>query len=66
MASGKSSEKINWKSTICGICPAGCWVRAGMKAGRLVKIEAEKGHPLVKKVKHSLNGLPGMKPTKLL
>jgi cysteine desulfurase NifS len=46
MASDKSSDKINWKSTICGICPAGCWVRAGMKDGQLVKIEAEKGHPL--------------------
>ena len=46
MTSGKSSDKLTWKSTICGICPAGCWVRAGMKDGRLVEIEAEKGHPL--------------------
>ncbi len=35
-----------WKRSICGICPAGCWVRAGLQNGRLVDIEADKGHPL--------------------
>jgi cysteine desulfurase NifS len=31
---------------ICGICPAGCWVEVGVEDGRLVSIEADKGHPL--------------------
>lgn len=31
---------------ICGICPAGCWVRVETEKGRLVGIEADEGHPL--------------------
>ena len=34
------------KAGICGICPAGCWVTAGVEDGKLVSIEADKGHPL--------------------
>ncbi len=32
--------------TICGICPAGCWVRARLENGRLVSIKAQPDHPL--------------------
>ncbi len=35
-----------WKHGVCGICPAGCWVVAGIKDGRLEAIEADSGHPL--------------------
>ena len=31
---------------LCGICPAGCWVRATLKAGRLVEVAPLPGHPL--------------------
>ncbi|MFC1639393.1 aminotransferase class V-fold PLP-dependent enzyme [Gemmatimonadota bacterium] len=34
------------KSGICGICPAGCWVKVGVEGGNLVAIEADEGHPL--------------------
>ena len=34
------------KRGICGICPAGCWVRVGVEGGNLVSIEADEGHPL--------------------
>ena len=32
--------------TICGICPAGCWVRAQLENGRLVSVKAQPDHPL--------------------
>ncbi|HEX9052935.1 MAG TPA: molybdopterin-dependent oxidoreductase, partial [Anaeromyxobacter sp.] len=31
---------------LCGICPAGCWVRAHREGDRLVGVEALPGHPL--------------------
>ncbi len=31
---------------ICGICPAGCWVKVGLRHGRLETIAADEGHPL--------------------
>ncbi len=31
---------------LCGICPAGCWVRAEIEDGRLVSVEALPDHPL--------------------
>ena len=34
------------KRGICGICPAGCWVKVGIEDGRLVSIAADAGHPL--------------------
>jgi len=34
------------KEGICGICPAGCWVKVGVEDGRLVSIEADEGHSL--------------------
>jgi len=35
-----------WKSAICGICPAGCWVQVVLEKGRLIEIRADEGHPL--------------------
>jgi cysteine desulfurase NifS len=31
---------------VCGICPAGCWVRATLEEGRLVAVEPQPDHPL--------------------
>ncbi len=31
---------------LCGICPAGCWVRTHLKNGRLEKVEPYPDHPL--------------------
>jgi cysteine desulfurase NifS len=41
-----SNNSIEWKKGICGICPAGCWVKVGLKDGKMVEIEADTGHPL--------------------
>ncbi len=35
-----------WKSGICGICPAGCWVEVQLDEGRLTDIRADASHPL--------------------
>jgi cysteine desulfurase NifS len=40
------SEEVALKRGICGICPAGCWVKVGIENGRLVSIDADTGHPL--------------------
>jgi len=40
------AHNLTWKKGICGICPAGCWVKVGMENGKLVAIEADTGHPL--------------------
>jgi anaerobic selenocysteine-containing dehydrogenase len=40
------AEAQNGKRAICGICPAGCWVRVGIQNGKLTSIEADQGHPL--------------------
>ncbi|MBD3414552.1 MAG: aminotransferase class V-fold PLP-dependent enzyme [Candidatus Aminicenantes bacterium] len=37
---------LEWKKGICGICPAGCWVEAGFKNGKLKDIRADKDHRL--------------------
>jgi anaerobic selenocysteine-containing dehydrogenase len=41
-----NNNNLTWKKAICGICPAGCWVRVGMNNGRMEAIEADTGHPL--------------------
>ncbi len=37
---------IEEKRGICGICPAGCWVKVGIRDGRLDSIAADDGQPL--------------------
>ncbi|MFQ5776933.1 MAG: IscS subfamily cysteine desulfurase [Terriglobia bacterium] len=34
------------KHGICGICPAGCWVKVGIRGGKIETIAADDGHPL--------------------
>ncbi|MBN2366859.1 MAG: aminotransferase V, partial [Calditrichaeota bacterium] len=41
-----SSDKLEWKSALCGICPAGCWVKVGINNGKLEAIKADEEHPL--------------------
>ncbi len=43
---GEQRGDLTWKKGICGICPAGCWVEAGLSDGRLVDIRPDTGHPL--------------------
>ena len=42
----REAPPVEWKRAICGICPAGCWVNAGLRDGTLVRIEPDTGHPL--------------------
>ena len=42
----KTDTDLEWKSGICGICPAGCWVDVGFDDGRLVDIKPDSSHPL--------------------
>ena len=42
-AVGKKTRQVN---TICGICPAGCWVTATLSRGRLKAVRAQRDHPL--------------------
>lgn len=39
-------QEVEWKKGICGICPAGCWIEAGMQDGKIVDIRADKSHQL--------------------
>ncbi len=39
-------RKLEWKKGICGICPAGCWIEAGMQNGKMVDIRADPSHQL--------------------
>lgn len=38
--------ELEIRSGICGICPAGCWVKLGLREGKLETIAADEGHPL--------------------
>jgi cysteine desulfurase NifS len=37
---------MQWKKGICGICPAGCWIEAGIRDGKMVDIRADATHAL--------------------
>jgi cysteine desulfurase NifS len=41
-----TAEAESWRSAICGICPAGCWIEVGLRDGRLVDIRPDTGSPL--------------------
>lgn len=34
------------RDTVCGICPAGCWLTAELEEGKLTGVKAQSGHPL--------------------
>jgi cysteine desulfurase NifS len=37
---------MTWEKTICGICPAACWVEVAIKNERIVDIRQDMDHPL--------------------
>ncbi|OFZ22868.1 MAG: aminotransferase V [Bdellovibrionales bacterium GWB1_55_8] len=38
---------VHWKKTICGICPAGCWIEAKLnQENRIIEVRADASHPL--------------------
>lgn len=41
-----AKDELEIRRGICGICPAGCWVKVGLRAGKLETIAADEGHPL--------------------
>jgi len=40
------TPQSEWRKSICGICPAGCWVEARVEGGKLVEIRPDTSHPL--------------------
>ncbi len=38
--------QLSWREGLCGICPAGCWVRVGSENGRMARVEPLPDHPL--------------------
>ena len=39
-------HKLEWKKSLCGICPAGCWVEVGLNNGNMVDIRPDTSHTL--------------------
>ena len=44
--SAEGPEKLAVKDGLCGICPAGCWVRVHLENGMMKKVEPRPDHPL--------------------
>ena len=44
-AESQGSE-LEWRQGLCGICPAGCWVEAGLRNDKLVDIRQDTSHTL--------------------
>ncbi|MDD9940770.1 MAG: hypothetical protein OXU20_06890, partial [Myxococcales bacterium] len=40
------SEGVEHRDTICGICPAGCFVRAKLEGGKVTDVKPRPDHPL--------------------
>ena len=36
----------SWRKGICGICPAGCWIKVAVVDGKIVDIKEDSGFPL--------------------
>lgn len=41
-----SAPAVTWTPTLCGICPAACWVEVALDDGRITDIRADDSHPL--------------------
>lgn len=41
-----TEDRIQIHHGLCGICPAGCFITATIREGRLLKVEPHNGHPL--------------------
>ncbi|MDX1583170.1 MAG: molybdopterin-dependent oxidoreductase, partial [Thermoanaerobaculia bacterium] len=46
MTADPDGATTGWRRGICGICPAGCWIEADVRDGRLARIRADESHPL--------------------
>ncbi|MFQ5664715.1 MAG: molybdopterin-dependent oxidoreductase, partial [Terriglobia bacterium] len=46
MVAAEDTEELAVKRGICGICPAGCWVKVGIREGKIETIAPDDGHPL--------------------
>jgi cysteine desulfurase NifS len=46
MGNNESHLKVETVDGLCGICPAGCWVRVSKRNGRMVKVEPLPDHPM--------------------
>jgi cysteine desulfurase NifS len=42
----QKGRNSRWAKTLCGICPAGCWVEVAIRNGRLVDIRPDDNHVL--------------------
>ncbi|MFC1956704.1 IscS subfamily cysteine desulfurase [Chloroflexota bacterium] len=42
----QNDQNLRWEKTLCGICPAGCWVEVAIRNGRLVDIRPDESHVL--------------------
>ncbi len=40
------NHQKEWRKSLCGICPAGCWVEVALEDGRIVDIRPDKSHSL--------------------
>ncbi len=42
----QNGNNLRWEKTLCGICPAGCWVEVAIRNGRLVDLRPDDSHVL--------------------
>jgi len=42
----KQEPEREWRKSLCGICPAGCWVEVALEDGKLVDIRPDTSHSL--------------------
>lgn len=43
---GSAGRNVETRDTICGICPAGCWVTAELQDGVMTRVRPQRDHPL--------------------
>ncbi len=46
MMTQDTASGLVWRKGLCGICPAGCWVEAGLRWGRLEEVRPDPDHEL--------------------
>jgi cysteine sulfinate desulfinase/cysteine desulfurase-like protein/anaerobic selenocysteine-containing dehydrogenase len=45
-ADAKERPETTWKRSLCGVCPAGCWVEVRLENDKIVDIREDQSHPL--------------------
>ncbi|MCX6013160.1 MAG: molybdopterin-dependent oxidoreductase [Chloroflexi bacterium] len=46
MTNKQIDNGLEWKKSLCGICPAGCWVEVRLENGKLTDIRSDSSHTL--------------------